>query len=247
MAKKKNNISLKGYRYRLKPNREQREYLNQAFGCVRKLYNYYVESLYTQLEEQGYESGYIDRKKITISEVSQVKKLFPYMKDIDSLAYANTKINFTRAIDNFNAKEDKKTFTKRARRWMKTKGYTPTFRDLKGMPSFKSKKKNDYSFTTNNQKGTIKLYSDVATRYTYIVIPKLKTPIRILLHRGLIDGATLKSVTISKDILGNFNISILQEYEATLRKQTITEDNALGLDYAQQDFYVNSEGQTANY
>jgi putative transposase len=130
---------------------------------------------------------------------------------------------------------------------MKTKGYTPTFRDLKGMPSFKSKKNNDYSFTTNNQKGTIKLYSDVATGYTYIVIPKLKTPIRILLHRGLIEGATLKSVTISKDILGNFNISLLQEYETTPRKQTITEDNSIGLDYAQQDFYVDSEGQTANY
>ncbi len=71
----------------------------------------------------------------------------------------------------------------------------------------------DFSFTTNNQKGTVKLFSDLKDRKTYIKIPKLKTPIHIVMHRAPIAGSVIKSATISMDILGNYDISILLEYD----------------------------------
>lgn len=238
-------VKQKGYRYRLKPTTKQRQYLNQAFGCARKLYNFYVDDLYRQLEARGYESGRIDN--VSVKEASAVKKLFPYMKDADSLAYANVKQNFTKAINNFNNKHGS-TYRKQSRKWVKTKGHVLTFRDLKGLPSFKSKKQGDFSFTTNNQKGTVKLFSDLKDRKTYIKIPKLKTPIRIVMHRAPIAGSVIKSATISMDILGNYDISILLEYDdAPVMPFIMSTSSIVGLDYAQQDFYVDSEGETANY
>ena len=37
----------KGYKFRLKPNKEQSIYLEKAFGCSRKMYNIYVDMLYS--------------------------------------------------------------------------------------------------------------------------------------------------------------------------------------------------------
>ncbi len=122
-------VKQKGYRYRLKPTTKQRQNLNQAFGCARKLYNFYVDDLYRQLEARAYESGRIDN--VSVKEASAVKQLFPYMKDVDSLAFANVKQNFTKAISQFNNKHGN-TYKKRSRKWVKTKGHVLTFSDLKG-------------------------------------------------------------------------------------------------------------------
>ncbi len=122
-------VKQKGYRYRLKPTTKQRQYLNQAFGCARKLYNFYVDDLYRQLEARGYESGRIDN--VSVKEASAVKQLFPYMKDVDSLAFANVKQNFTKAISQFNNKHGS-TYKKRSRKWVKTKGHVLTFSDPEG-------------------------------------------------------------------------------------------------------------------
>ena len=62
---------------------------------------------------------------------AQYKKEFKWLKEVDSLALANAQQNLEKAYKNF-------------------------FRDKSvGFPKFKSKKTNRYSYTTNNQKGTI--------------------------------------------------------------------------------------------
>ena len=43
---------LKGYKYRIYPNEEQIVMLSKTFGCVRFVYNYYLD-----LQEEGYASG----------------------------------------------------------------------------------------------------------------------------------------------------------------------------------------------
>ena len=62
---------------------------------------------------------------------AQYKKECPWLKEVDSLALANAQMNLNKAYRNF-------------------------FRDKSvGFPKFKSKKRIDNSYATNNQKGTI--------------------------------------------------------------------------------------------
>jgi putative transposase len=64
----------KGYKFRLKPNREQIIYFEKAFGCSRKMYNLYVDILYKELEEQNYISGKIDYKSIKLPTPAVIKR-----------------------------------------------------------------------------------------------------------------------------------------------------------------------------
>ena len=49
----------KGYTFRIKPNAEQVEYFSKVFGCSRKIYNIYVDLLFSELESRGYINGFI--------------------------------------------------------------------------------------------------------------------------------------------------------------------------------------------
>lgn len=231
----------KGYKYRLKPTAEQTEYLNKAFGCARKMHNLYVDILCEQLQEQGFTGGRI--KNIKLPTPATIKKDYPYMKEIDSLVFANTQLNFQKSIQKYNTEHDGKTYKKTAKKKEQTIGKILTFKDLKGFPSYKSKKKGDYSFTTNNQDGTISIIDD-----KYVRIPKLKSLIKFVNHRQLPKDSIIKSATISKDTRGKYYITFLCEYYILEPTDILINlDNAVGLDYAQHAFYVDSEGTKANY
>ncbi|EPZ0499394.1 TPA: RNA-guided endonuclease TnpB family protein [Listeria monocytogenes] len=78
------------------------------------------------------------------------------MKEVDSLALANAQLNLDKAYKNF-------------------------FRDKSvGFPRFKSKKNPVQSYTTNNQNGTVAIIDN-----KFIKIPKLKSLLRIKLHKEL--------------------------------------------------------------
>ena len=77
------------------------------------------------------------------------------MKEVDSIALQQSRRNLETAYKNF--------FT--------GKGKT-------GFPKFKSKKNNQPSYTTINQKGTVKLSDDIR----YVKLPKLGL-VRIKCHR----------------------------------------------------------------
>ncbi len=238
----------KGYKFRLVDLfPEQLEYINKNFGCARKIYNEYVASLYEELENIKFESGYLP--KIKFKTPAAIKKDFLYMKEVDSLALCNAQLNFEKAIRKYNKDHAiKKQYTKRALKRSKTLGIEPGFRDLKGMPSFKSKKEGCFSFTTNNQikpngAPTINVKEDT------VAIPKLKTPLKFVKHRELPQDAIIKSATISKDSREKYYISFTLEYEAEIELIDLTSKDLeiLGLDYAQKDFYVDSNGEKANY
>ena len=233
----------KGYKFRLKPNKEQRIYLSKAFGCSRKMYNIYTNLLYSKLEEQGYKNGKITYSKLNLPTPAAIKKDYEYMKEIDSLVFANVQLDFKDAIKKFNKEYDKKSYKKSAMKKVETIGRELTFRDLKGMPSFKSKKKNQNSFTTNNQNGTISIVDG-----KYVKLPKLKSLVKFVNHRQIPQDCIIKSATISRDCKGSYYISFTVEYY--IKDNTITRpniDKVLALDYAQQDFYVSSDGEKANY
>ncbi len=210
----------KGYQFKIVPTAEQKTFFRQSFGCARKLYNHYVDTLYTYLESVGYQNGYISMSKIKLDSPAAMKKLYPYMKEPDSLALCNVQLHFKAAVEKFNEEYDRKSYTKHSLKRKRTIGIEPTFRNLKGMPRFKSRKNHDFSYTTNN-------------------------PIKVKQHRPLPEGSIIKNATISMDCRGNFHVSLCVEYCINIEPKPSKE--VLGLDYAQADFYVDSEDRRANY
>ena len=40
----------RGYKFKIVPTKEQKEFFLQSFGCARKIYNMYVDELYKKQE-----------------------------------------------------------------------------------------------------------------------------------------------------------------------------------------------------
>lgn len=236
----------RGYKFKIIPTEEQKDFFLQSFGCARKIYNLYVNELYEQLDKNNYENGLIKKSDIKLSKYTDFKKQYDYMKDVDSQCLSSAKMDFNNAITRFNKEYDKKTFTKRSRKREKTLGIKPTFKDLKGLPKFRSIKKNDFSYRTYNQSMGNK-WNLITLVDRELKIPKLKTMIKVKQHRPLPDNSIIKNCTISMDNKGVFYASLCVEYVINVKPKEIGKEKILGLDYSQQDFYVNSNGKTSNY
>ena len=88
---------LKAYKYRLYPNKEQEIYLQKTFGCTRFIYN---QMLADRIKSYN-ENKDLDIKKIKYPTPAQYKKKYEWLKEVDSLALANAKMNLNKAYKNF--------------------------------------------------------------------------------------------------------------------------------------------------
>ena len=148
-------------------------------------------------------------KKMTFPTPAKYKKEFPFLKEVDSLALANAQLHLDKAYKNF-------------------------FRDKSvGFPRFKSKKNPVQSYTTNNQNGTVALIDN-----KFIKVPKLKSLIRIKLHRQ--PKGMIKSATVSRHASGKYYISLLCKEEINELPKT---NSAIGIDLGITDFAILSDGQ----
>ncbi|CAI3514537.1 IS200/IS605 family element transposase accessory protein TnpB [Enterococcus cecorum] len=148
-------------------------------------------------------------KKMTFPTPAKYKKEFPFLKEVDSLALANAQLHLDKAYKNF-------------------------FRNKSvGFPRFKSKKNSVQSYTTNNQNGTVALIDN-----KFIKVPKLKSLIRIKLHRQ--PKGIIKSATISRRASGKYYISLLCKEEINELPKT---NSAIGIDLGITDFAILSDGQ----
>lgn len=155
---------------------------------------------------------YKNNNKMLNNTPAQYKKEYQWLKEVDSLALANAQMNLDKAYKNF-------------------------FRDKSvGFPKFKSKKNNHYSYTTNNNQKTqtIKIIDN-----KYIKLPKLKSTVRIKLHKQIPKDGIIKSATISKNPSNKYYISILVEQEI---KQLPKSEFAVGIDLGLTDFAITSDG-----
>lgn len=148
-------------------------------------------------------------KKMTFPTPAKYKEEFPFLREVDSLALANAQLNLDKAYRNFF--------------WDKSVGF----------PRFKSKKNPVQSYTTNNQNGTIALID-----HKFIKVPKLKSLIRIKLHRQ--PRGVIKSATISRHSSGKHYISLLCKEEIIELPKT---NLAIGIDLGITDFAILSNGQ----
>lgn len=145
---------------------------------------------------------------------ARYKEEHPYLKEVDSLALANKQLDLERAFKNHFSKTRKKRT---------------------GFPKFKSAKHSRKSYTTNNQRGTVALLNDG------IKLPKLGK-VKAVIHKLPEEGWTIKSATVSQESDGKYYVSVLFEFDVPEYSYTVDVSNAIGLDYASDGLYVDSNG-----
>ena len=200
----------KSYKINLYPTKEQAELIDKTIGCSRFIYN---QMLADKIHH------YKDTKLMLYNTPAQYKNEFEFLSEVDSLALANAQLNLQEAYNNFfrRVKQGKKEI---------------------GFPKFKSKKKCNWSYTTNNQKDSIRIEN------TKIKLPKIGF-IKVKLHRNIPEKHIIKSATISKTRTNKYYISILVEYEIQVFIKDI--EKVVGLDFSMKELYVDSEGNSANF
>ena len=140
---------------------------------------------------------------------------YPYLREVDSLALANKQMDLQEAFRNTFSKSRKKK---------------------NGFPKFKSAKHSRKSYTTNNQKGTVAIIDN-----KYIKLPKIGK-VKAVIHRISDDNWLIKSATVSQESDGKYYISVLFEFEDAINHYVADKTNAIGLDYASDGLYMDSNG-----
>ena len=91
-------ITKRAYKYRIYPNKEQRDFFERTFGCVRLFYN-------TSLDEMN--KLYKEKKEYKDITPASYKEQFPFFKEVDSLALSNAQLNRNKALKSFFRKQNK--------------------------------------------------------------------------------------------------------------------------------------------
>lgn len=160
--------------------------------------------------------GYKLTGRFPVVTPAKYKKDYPYLKEVDSLALANKQMDLQVAFRNTFSKSRKKK---------------------NGFPKFKSAKHSRKSYTTNNQKGTVAIIDN-----KYIKLPKIGK-VKSVIHRIPDDSWVIKSATVSQESDGKYYISILFEFDNIASPYAVDKTNAIGLDYASDGLYVDSNGK----
>ena len=161
--------------------------------------------------------GYKATGKFPTVTPAKYKNDYPYLREVDSLALANKQMDLQEAFRNTFSKSRKKK---------------------NGFPKFKSAKHSRKSYTTNNQKGTVAIIDNKC-----IKLPKIGK-VKAVIHRVPDDSWTIKSATVSQESDGKYYISVLFEFENIVNPYVVDKTNAIGLDYASDGLYVDSNGNT---
>ena len=197
------------------PTKEAESQLLQNIGGSRFIWNRMLSDCNKHYEET---------KEFQILSPADYKKEpgLEWMKNIDSLALCNVKLNLESAFDSF-------------------------FKHKCGKPSFKKKGKCRDSYTTNlsNSKKPNMTLED-----NYLKLPKVKDPIELKLHRKIKPGGILKHCTVSHEYDGKWFFSLTFEYPKEEIKASDPKDTDfthIGLDMSFPKLYVDSEGQSPEF
>lgn len=117
----------KAYKYRIYPNKQQKELIRKTFGCCRFVYN----------QTLAYKKELYEKEKKSVSKIDcnnycnrELKKTYEWLKEVDKFALTNAIYNMDSAYQKF-------------------------FKEYAGYPKFKSKHDNHKSYTTNFSNGNI--------------------------------------------------------------------------------------------
>jgi len=191
----------KAYKFKLQPNKNQRILINKTIGCCRLIYNCMLYE-----KQQSYEN---EIKNFIPKTEKDYKEEKDFLKEVDSIALQQSRIDLTNAYKNHFRKLKKKEKT-----------------SLR----YKSKKNVKNSYRTININNSIRTESD------RIKIPKLGF-VRFKKSREI--NGDIKSITVSKNILNQYYISILVDEEINKLPES---KNNIGIDLGLKDFAICSNG-----
>lgn len=203
--------------YRAYPTPEQQVLLSKTFGCVRFVWNHML------MDAQQF---WDEAEVFFIPTPAKYKNEFPFLKEIDSGALCNAQLDLKEARKRH--REDPKNV---------------------GVPTLKSKRKSKMSYTTNVHSYVKKdgqLVKTLELTEDAVHLPKVGF-VKIKKHRSPGNGWQLKAATVSCTRSGKYFVSLLYEFEKDIQPIKPTKETSLGLDYSSHDFYVDSNGDVANY
>ena len=119
----------RAYEFRIYPNHEQRQLIARTFGCVRLVYNHYLDKRKQLWQDSRQSLSYNDCAK----DLTQLKKEKEFLKEVDSIALQQSLRHLDTSYKNY--------FTQ------KKSGY----------PRFKSRKSGKQSYSTVCVNGNIRL------------------------------------------------------------------------------------------
>lgn len=214
------NLTMRGYVYRIYPNKEQTYRLNQNINAVRIVYNRALGNFY-DLEKAAFEND--EKYFFSLKDARNCIKAYKeteegaWIKECDSVAIDDSLRNLEKAFSNI----------KTARKQIRQRGLPVKFNA--GWPKFKKK---GYGTSYNTSSAKI-----VDNRLS---IPKIKG-IKIILHRDLPENSVIKGCSIIKTPAGEYYASLKIEFpKAVIAKKG--NDNEVGLDMGVKNFYTDSNG-----
>ena len=211
---------LKGFQYRIYPNKEQRTLINKTFGCCRFVYNF---ALAKQRKEEAtwytvnemVQQGYFVSNNYSTNFFSgttaktwlpELKKHNEWLKEVDSVSLKASLEDLADAYDRYYKKQNDK-------------------------PRFKSKNNPVKSYTTKSINGNIQL------THNKIKLPKLGF-VRCKKSREI--KGIIKRATITKKASGKYTVTLLAE---VMIEQLPKTGSITALDLGLHDFAILYSGE----
>ena len=116
----------KAYKYRIYPNKKQREIITKTFGCCRFVYNTYLAKRIEMYEKNKEKFSYVQ----CANDMKNLKSELEWLKEVDSTALQSSLKDLDMAYQKF-------------------------FKEHTGYPKFKSKKTHRFSYKSKCVNGTI--------------------------------------------------------------------------------------------
>ena len=218
-------MKLKALKLRIYPNVQQTIQLNKTFGCSRFIYNTMLserKEVYSKLKDNPrelYEYNYRTEK--------QLKNEFKFLKEVDSIALQQTRMNLSIAYQNFFRKlKDTKVPSSE-----------------KGFPKFKKK-------NSKNSFRTISVNDNLKIDFEHKKIKAPKVGWVTFRDNRVIENIKIHNMTFSRTPSMKYHVSILYEdYNISKNKVDINNSNLKikGLDMSLTNFFVDDEGNSPQY
>ena len=199
---------LKSYKYKLNPTYKQKMFFEQTFGCCRFIYNWALDLKIKTYQEE----------KKTLSQIDLMNKL-PDLKKQEEYKWLKetSSDSLQQSIKNMDA------------------AFVRFFREKKGFPKFKSKRKSKNSF---------KFVNPVQINFDNHKVKLPKIGWVNYFNDGRVFDGKIGTVTVSKDSCGYYYISILVDNYKDLPQRTkVVDDNkTIGIDVGIKTFVTTNDG-----
>lgn len=225
----------KGNLFRIYPNEEQKQLLEQHFGAIRFIYNKLLHTKSTAYSQCRCSIS----KRDLVDHIQVLKECYPWLKDISAHSLLSANNNLDAAYQRF-------------------------FKGIGAYPKEHKRKDNHFSYQYPDSYqinlATSEIYlpnigwvkvvfhrdffsPEFIEKNMVVTIVKNQ---RILKHRDNI--AFLRTLTVSRTATGKYHISILTEDGLELPEtQPYTQSDVLGIDLGLKTFAVCSNGDTIEY